>query len=64
VLNKSEIPGLVKTRYASFDAGQGQAYEQGKLTLADLHKIAHEQGEVTPKSGKQELYESILLRHI
>jgi xylose isomerase len=54
----------VKTRYASFDTGSGKAYEDGKLTLADLHKIAHEQGEITPKSGKQELYESILLRHI
>jgi len=64
ILTKSEIPGLVKARYASFDSGKGKDYEQGKLTLADLHKIAHEQGEVTPKSGKQELYESILLRHI
>ncbi|MFH1498572.1 MAG: xylose isomerase [Verrucomicrobiota bacterium] len=64
LLTESELPGLVKARYASFDTGDGQAYEQGKLSLADLHKIAHAQGEITPASGKQELYESILLRHI
>jgi xylose isomerase len=64
ILTKSEIPGLVKARYASFDAGQGKAYEDGQLTLADLHKIAHSQGEIAPASGKQELYESIFLRHI
>ncbi len=64
ILTKSELPGMLKARYASFDAGDGKAYEDGKLSLADLHKIAHAQGEVTPASGKQELYESIFLRHI
>ncbi len=64
VLTKSEIPGLRKSRYASFDSGSGKDYEDGKLTLADLHRIAHEQREPTPASGKQELYESILLRHV
>lgn len=64
ILAKSEIPALRKARYASFDNGQGKAFEDGKLGLIDLHKIAHEQGEITPASGKQELYESILLRHI
>ena len=64
ILTKSEIPGLKKARYASFDSGDGKAYEEGKLGLLDLHRIAHAQGEVVPASGKQELYESILLRHI
>lgn len=64
ILTKSEIPGLLKARYASFDSGKGKDFETGKLGLADLHKIALEQGEITPASGKQELYESILLRHI
>jgi xylose isomerase len=64
ILTKSDIPGMVKARYASFDADEGKAYENGTLSLTDLHKIALEQGEITPASGKQELYESILLRHI
>ena len=64
VLTRSEIPALRKARYASFDSGEGKSFEQGSLTLEDLHRIAHAQGEVTPASGKQELYESILLRHI
>lgn len=64
VLNKSQLPALKKARYASFDSGAGRDYELGKLSLADLHRIAHEQGEVTAKSGKQELYESILLQSI
>jgi len=64
ILTDSEIPALKKARYASFDGGDGKAYEEGKLGLLDLHRIAHAQGEVVPASGKQELYESILLRHI
>lgn len=64
ILTKSEIPAMKKARYASFDSGEGKAYEDGKLSLEDLHKIAHSQGEPTAASGKQELYESILLRHI
>jgi xylose isomerase len=64
ILTKSQIPALKKARYASFDSGDGKAYEEGKLSLADLHRIAHAQGEPAPKSGKQELYESILLQNI
>jgi xylose isomerase len=64
VLTKSAIPALKKARYASFDSGFGQDYELGKLSLNDLHRIAHTQGECIPKSGKQELFESILLQSI
>lgn len=61
---RSEIPELRKKRYSTFDGGAGLDFAQGKLSLTDLHRIAHEQGDVVPQSGKQELYESILLRHI
>ncbi|WP_043586639.1 xylose isomerase [Geminisphaera colitermitum] len=64
LLKESPLPAMKKQRYATFDSGAGLAFTQGKLSLADLHQIAHEQGEVTPRSGKQELYESILLRYI
>ncbi|MDR2676047.1 MAG: xylose isomerase [Opitutaceae bacterium] len=64
LLNESPLPAMKKQRYATFDTGAGRDYEQGRLTLADLHRIAHGQGEVAPRSGKQELCESILLRYI
>lgn len=60
ILTESALPALLKERYASFDRGDGRAFEEGRLSLLDLHRIAHEQGEVVPASGKQELYERIL----
>ena len=48
-------------RYASFNSGKGAEFAAGKLTLEDLYKIGKEVGEPTPKSGKQELYEQILV---
>ena len=47
-------------RYASFDAGEGKAFEDGKLTLEDLRTIALRDGEPKQISGKQELYEMIV----
>ena len=64
ILTRSKLPALKKARYASFDSGDGKAYEEGKLSLADLHRIAHAQGEPAVKSGKQELYENIILQNI
>ncbi|EIQ01591.1 xylose isomerase [Opitutaceae bacterium TAV1] len=63
LLGESPLPAMKKQRYATFDSGAGLSYEKGELSLVDLHRIAHEQGEVTPRSGKQELCESILLRY-
>jgi xylose isomerase len=50
-----------KERYKSFDSGKGAEFEQGKLTLEDLRKLAVENGEPEQLSGKQELYEAILI---
>jgi xylose isomerase len=60
ILNKSDYKKLRKDRYASFDSGDGAAYEQGKLTLEDLSKLAAKNGEPKLISGKQELYEQLL----
>lgn len=64
ILEKSNFSTLRKERYASFDDGDGKAFEQGKLSLEDLSKLAHKNG--TPKriSGKQELYENIVNQYI
>jgi len=47
-------------RYASFDAGKGKEFEEGKLALEDLVAYAKANGEPKQTSGKQELYEAIL----
>ncbi len=60
ILKNSDYKKLRKERYASFDSGNGAAFEAGRLKLEDLQKIAGEAGEPTLISGKQELYENIL----
>ncbi len=64
VLEHSDYKKLRKARYASFDNGDGAAYEQGKLTLEDLRTIALKNGEPKQISGKQELYEQMINLYI
>jgi xylose isomerase len=64
VLNNSSYSGLVRERYASFDSGEGQAFEAGKLQLKDLRKIAQRDGEPQQRSGRQELFENLLSRFV
>ena len=40
----------------------GNAFEKGKLSLEDLRDLALKNGEPTQISGKQELYESIIIQ--
>lgn len=60
ILEHSELPHMVKERYASFDSGKGKDFEDGKLSLEDLVAYAKEHGEPAQISGKQELYETIV----
>jgi xylose isomerase len=64
ILEKSPYKKLRTQRYASFDNGSGVAFEQGKLTLEDLRKIAIETGEPKQISGKQELFETFINDYI
>jgi xylose isomerase len=64
VLRKSDYLKLRKERYASFDKGDGKAFEQGKLSLEDLRKLALKNGEPKQISGKQELYEMLINQFI
>lgn len=64
VLTKSDYLKLRKQRYASFDKGDGKAFEDGKLSLEDLRKLALKNGEPKQISGKQELYEMIINQYI
>ena len=60
VIGESPICQMIKDRYASFDAGKGKEFEDGKLTIEDLVNYAKENGEPKQISGQQELYENIL----
>jgi xylose isomerase len=64
VLTKSDYLKLRKARYASFEKGDGKAFEQGKLSLEDLRKLALKNGEPKQISGKQELYETLINQFI
>jgi len=64
LLQKSPYKKMRAERYASFDSGEGAAFEQGKLTLEDLRELAIKNGEPKQISGKQELYEAILNQYI
>lgn len=60
ILTESELPAMLKERYASFDEGMGRKFEQGELTLEQLVSYAKENGEPRQTSGKQEKYETIV----
>jgi xylose isomerase len=51
---------IVKERYASWDSALGKKIEQGKCSLADLEKIAHQANIQSVPSSRQELCENIL----
>lgn len=64
IMSDSRYPQMLEERYASFKGTQGNAFENGHLSLTDLHKIAHENGELPLRSGKQELFENIINQYI
>ncbi|MGA9638739.1 xylose isomerase [Flavobacterium sp.] len=64
IITSSAYDKLRTERYASFDSGKGKDFENGKLGLQDLYKIAQENGELELKSGKQELFENIINQYI
>ncbi len=64
ILHKSDYKKLRTNRYASFDNGQGAAFENGSLTLEDLRAYAIEKGEPKIISGQQEHFENIINRFI
>jgi xylose isomerase len=64
ILEKSDYKKMRTARYSSFDSGDGAAFEQGKLSLADLRNIAIKNGEPKLISGKQELYEQLLTMYM
>lgn len=64
ILKRSTYKQFRIDRYASFDAGKGREFEEGKLTLEDLRAYAMEHGEPEMRSGKQEWLENLINRFI
>jgi xylose isomerase len=64
IIENSDYDKMRAARYASFDSGDGKAFEDGKLTLEDLRNIAAKSGEPAQISGKQELYEALINMYI
>ena len=64
IMTSSSYPDLRKKRYQSFDSGKGKEFENGKLELKDLYEIAKDANEISPESGKQELFENILNQYL
>ncbi len=64
ILQKSDYKKLRQERYASYDSGKGKEFEEGKLSLEDLHTYAIEKGEPKTISGRQEYLENIINRFI
>ena len=64
LINDGGFEKLRKSRYASFDSGDGQRFEKGALNLEELSKIALNGKAPERISGKQELYENILNQYL
>jgi xylose isomerase len=64
ILQGSDYKKIRADRYASYDAGKGKDFEQGKISLEDLRDIAIAAGEPATISGKQEFIENLINRYI
>ena len=60
ILENTNYKTLRKTRYQSFDTGNGAEFEKGNLSLEQLSDLGRKNGEPKPYSGQQELYEQIV----
>lgn len=64
IISSSVYTALRKERYSSFDRGRGKEFEEGKLNLLELYKIAFSSEEPETSSGKQEFFENIINQYI
>ena len=60
ILEESELPAMLKERYASFDSGIGKDFEDGKLTMEQIYEYGKKVEEPKQTSAKQENYETIV----
>lgn len=63
ILDHSPYEKMLRERYASYDSGEGKAFEQGRLTLEQVADYARTH-EPVQRSGRQELYEALVNLYI
>jgi xylose isomerase len=64
ILSKSEYKKIRADRYASYDSGDGAAFEKGGVNLERLRDLAVAGGEPAVTSGRQEYMENLINRYI
>ena len=64
ILEDPNYKKLKYNRYSSFDSGDGHLFEQGEVNLEQLTELAQKNMEPEQISGKQELYEMLINKHI
>jgi xylose isomerase len=65
IIADGKLADFVSERYASFDSGFGRDIEQGKASFTSLEKLVLAQlGEPTPRSGRQEYLENLLMQYL
>ena len=64
LLSESPIETMRKERYASYDSGEGKAFELGQMSLEQACDYARSHSDLESISGKQELSEAIVNMYI
>ena len=64
ILEDPNYNKLKSNRYSSFDSGDGHSFEKGGVNLEQLTELAQKNMEPEQISGKQELYEMLINKHI
>ena len=64
ILEDPNYKKLKSNRYSSFDSGDGHSFEKGGVNLEQLTELAQKTMEPEQISGKQELYEMLINKHI
>ncbi len=65
ILADGRFEEFVRERYSSFDSGYGKDIETGKASFKSLEKLVLSRlGEPTPRSGRQEYLENLLMQYL
>lgn len=65
MVNDGKLEAVVRQRYAGWERDLGQRILKGKVSLAELSKLALDQNlEPRPKSGRQEFLENLANRYL
>jgi xylose isomerase len=65
ILADGKFEQIVQDRYATYDTGFGRDIETGRTSFRQLEKLVLTKlGEPTPKSGRQEYLENLLMSYL